>query len=55
MNTLHGSALRRNGPGTPARSETIRRASRMIAWAAIGLVLFGIDAALSEVAHQAGF
>ena len=54
MNTLHTGSLRRNGQGTPARSETIRRASRMIAWAAIGLVLFGINAALSEAAHQAG-
>lgn len=27
----------------------------MIAWATIGLVLFGINTALSEVAHQAGF
>jgi exopolysaccharide biosynthesis polyprenyl glycosylphosphotransferase len=55
MNTLHTGSLRRNGSGTQARSETIRRASRMIAWAAVGLVLFGINAALSEAAHQAGF
>ncbi|PLQ01558.1 exopolysaccharide biosynthesis polyprenyl glycosylphosphotransferase [Cupriavidus pauculus] len=55
MNTLQTGSLRRNGQGTPARSETIRRASRMIAWAALGLVLFGINAALSEAAHQAGF
>ncbi|WP_370459292.1 exopolysaccharide biosynthesis polyprenyl glycosylphosphotransferase [Cupriavidus sp. SW-Y-13] len=54
MNTLHGRSLRRHGSGTPARSETIRRASRMLGWAAIGLVLFGINAALSEAAHQAG-
>ncbi|AZG13634.1 MULTISPECIES: exopolysaccharide biosynthesis polyprenyl glycosylphosphotransferase [Cupriavidus] len=54
MNSTHTDALRRNGTGAPARSETTRRASRMIGWAAIGLVLFGINAALSEVAHQAG-
>ncbi|SDP56990.1 exopolysaccharide biosynthesis polyprenyl glycosylphosphotransferase [Ralstonia sp. 25mfcol4.1] len=55
MNTLHTGSLRRSGSATPARSETIRRASRMIAWAAVGLVLFGVNAALSEAAHQAGF
>lgn len=55
MNSTQSDHLRRNGAGTPARSETIRRASRMIGWAAIGLALFGINMALSEVAHQAGF
>jgi len=55
MSSAQTDSLRRNGAGASARSETIRRASRMIAWAAIGLVLFGINAGLSEVAHQAGF
>lgn len=55
MSSTHSDSLRRNGAGAPARSETIRRASRMIGWAVIGLVLFGINTALSEVAHQAGF
>jgi len=56
MSSSQSESLRRHGPNAhSARSETIRRASRMIGWAAIGLVLFGINAALSEAAHQAGF
>ena len=56
MSSIQTQPIRRHGTGShSARSETIRRASRMIGWAAIGLILFGINAALSEVAHQAGF
>ncbi|MCP3019243.1 sugar transferase [Cupriavidus basilensis] len=35
-------------------SETIRRASRMLGWALLGLLLFGLNAALAELAHNAG-
>lgn len=46
--------------GHPARpfrtqgSETIRRASRMLAWALFGLVFFGLNIALAELARRAG-
>lgn len=54
MSSIQTPPLPRQGTGYSARSETIRRASRMIGWAAIGLILFGINTALSEAAHQAG-
>jgi len=47
------------GAGHPTRpfraqgSETIRRASRMLAWALFGLVFFGLNIVLSELARQA--
>lgn len=35
-------------------SETVRRASRMLSWALLGLVLFGINTGLAEYLHHAG-
>ncbi len=35
-------------------SETVRRASRMLGWAVLGLVLFGVNAIAAEYAHHAG-
>ncbi len=35
-------------------SETIRRASRMLSWAALGLVLFGLNTIAAETLHHAG-
>ncbi|EPX96055.1 MULTISPECIES: sugar transferase [Ralstonia] len=35
-------------------SETVRRASRMLSWALLGLVLFGINIALAEYLYHAG-
>ena len=35
-------------------SETIRRVSRMLSWAVLGLVLFGINTILAEYLHHAG-
>ncbi|WP_439670918.1 Sugar transferase involved in LPS biosynthesis (colanic, teichoic acid) [Cupriavidus necator] len=49
--TLTRHAVRRRIAG----SETIRRISRMLAWAALGLALFAVNAALAELAHRAGF
>lgn len=37
----------------PQGSETVRRASRMLAWALLGLLLFGLNIALAEFAHHA--
>ena len=54
MSFFQSQFLRRQGVHLHAvRSETIRRASRMMGWAVIGLALFGINAGLSEMAHQA--
>ncbi|MBY4898131.1 exopolysaccharide biosynthesis polyprenyl glycosylphosphotransferase [Cupriavidus sp. AU9028] len=36
------------------RSETVRRASRMLAWALVGLLPFSLCAVLAELAMQAG-
>jgi lipopolysaccharide/colanic/teichoic acid biosynthesis glycosyltransferase len=49
--TLPRHAVRRRITG----SETIRRISRMLAWAALGLALFAVSAALAELARRAGF
>ncbi|WP_454764675.1 sugar transferase [Cupriavidus campinensis] len=35
-------------------SETIRRASRMLSWAALGLVLFGVNIVAAEYLHHSG-
>lgn len=40
--------------GRTTGSETIRRASRMIAWALLGLLLLLLSAALAEQAHRTG-
>ncbi|MGN5480605.1 glycosyltransferase [Cupriavidus basilensis] len=48
---------RQPAPPAAARatgSETIRRASRMLAWALLGLLVFGVNIALAEVARRAG-
>ena len=35
-------------------SETVRRASRMLSWALVGLVLFGINTVAAEYLHHSG-
>lgn len=54
MSFLQSRSLRRGYPGLSARSETIRRVRRMIGWAVIGLLYFGVNTVLAEMAHQAG-
>ncbi|RDK12123.1 sugar transferase [Cupriavidus lacunae] len=49
-NSLQRPALATRAAG----SETIRRASRMLAWALLGLLLFGLNTILAELAHNAG-
>ena len=51
---LNTDSLRRSAAARAAGSETIRRASRMLAWALFGLLLFGINIVLAEWAHRAG-
>lgn len=48
-------SLRRPAAARATGSETIRRASRMLAWALFGLLLFGMNIALAELAQRAGF
>jgi hypothetical protein len=48
-------SLRRPAAARATGSETIRRASRMLAWALFGLLLFGVNIALAELAQRAGF
>ena len=54
MNESHGAK-----PATlPIRvqsSETVRRATRMLGWAALGLLLLGLSLVLAEFANQAGY
>ncbi|WP_354682050.1 exopolysaccharide biosynthesis polyprenyl glycosylphosphotransferase [Cupriavidus necator] len=47
----HRQTMRRGIVG----SETMRRISRMLAWAALGLALFAVNTALAQVAYHAGF
>ncbi len=49
--SLRRHALRRHIGG----SETVRRVSRMLTWAVLGLALFAISAVFAEMAHRAGF
>lgn len=44
----------RTAPGSAASSETVRRASRMLRWALLGLVLFGLNLILAEGLRHAG-
>lgn len=44
----------RAGTGNTAGSETVRRASRMLGWAVLGLLLFGLNLVLAASLHQAG-
>lgn len=54
-NLLKTEPLRRHTTGLHiAGSETVRRVSRMLGWACLGLVLFGINTMLAEAAHHAG-
>ncbi|SDC21678.1 exopolysaccharide biosynthesis polyprenyl glycosylphosphotransferase [Cupriavidus sp. YR651] len=48
---MHGH---RAGAGSARGSETVRRVSRMLAWALLGLVLFGLNTALAEYLHHTG-
>lgn len=52
MSSIHTDSARH---AKPARSETSRRAGRMITWAALGLVLFAANTGLAELAHQAAW
>lgn len=42
------------GPAAVASSETARRASRMLSWALLGLLLFGLNLILAEGLRHAG-
>lgn len=44
----------RGGAAGTRGSETVRRVSRMLSWALLGLVLFGVNTVLAEVLHHAG-
>ncbi|MEN7526122.1 exopolysaccharide biosynthesis polyprenyl glycosylphosphotransferase [Cupriavidus sp. DL-D2] len=56
--SLHKPASRLGTPrGTVAGtrgSETVRRVNRMLAWALLGLLLFGLNIVLAEALHHAG-
>lgn len=58
MNTQKPAARLHAAPRgtiTGARgSETVRRASRMLSWAMLGLVIFGLNTILAEYLHHAG-
>jgi len=47
-------SLRRHTATRAAGSETIRRASRMLIWALLGLLVFGLNMALAELARRTG-
>ncbi|QEZ47528.1 sugar transferase [Cupriavidus oxalaticus] len=54
INTKTDNLRRHALRGRVGGSETMRRVSRMLAWAVLGLSLFALSAVFAEAAHRAG-